>query len=141
MCVAVKKFQQMMLSFFRNGSAHQLQSIPTLHKNFFTASPVSFFWRSVSLVNYTRPEAPPIPLREVLRALRASAFRFCKDERFEDRRSKIGNGGFFGCSIQGAGRSMDGLEQDAPATRKKRLLRSTIHDPSSSSRPFAFIRG
>jgi hypothetical protein len=61
MCVAVKKFQQMMLSFFRNGSAHQLQSIPTLHKNFFTASPVSFFWRSVSLVNYTRPEAPQFP--------------------------------------------------------------------------------
>jgi hypothetical protein len=36
---------------------------------------------------------------------------------------------------------MDGLEQDAPATSKKRLLRSTIHDPSSSSRSFVFIRG
>jgi hypothetical protein len=32
---------------------------------------------------------------------------------------------------------MDGLEQDAPATRKKRLLRSTIHDPFFL---FAFIR-
>jgi hypothetical protein len=28
---------------------------------------------------------------------------------------------------------MDGLEQDAPATRKKRLLQSTIHDPFFSA--------
>jgi hypothetical protein len=59
---------------------------------------------------------PPVSLREVLCDLRASAFRFCKDERLEDRRSKIGSGGFFGCSIYGAGRSMDGLGQDVPAT-------------------------
>jgi len=76
---------------------------------------------------------PPVSLREVLCDLRASAFRFCKDERLEDRRSKIGSGGFFGCSKPGAGRSMDGLEQDAPATRKKRLLRSSILDPFFSA--------
>jgi len=83
MCVAVKKFQQMMLSFFRNGSAHQLQSIPTLHKNFFTASPVSFFLAFSFSGKLHASRSPPIPLREVLRELCASAFRFGKRQRMQ----------------------------------------------------------
>jgi hypothetical protein len=49
---------------------------------------------------------------------RFAALRFdsAEDGRHGDRRSQIGIGGFWAVSELGAGRSKDGLEQDAPAT-------------------------
>jgi hypothetical protein len=61
--------------------------------------------------------------REVLCALRASAFRFGKklkteDSKTEEPRQEVA--AFMRFSEHGAGRSMDGLDQDDPATVKSR---------------------
>jgi hypothetical protein len=57
-------------------------------------------------------------LREVLCALRASAFRFGKKLKTEEPRQEVA--AFMRFSEHGARRSIDGLDQDDPATVKSR---------------------